>query len=606
MPLMPRLRVSAGNWRNYLSTALLISAFTIYVLTLPTSLVRASQTSIPPGHDTSVLQGETKDVAVTSIIQMGPPSANEGDTVTIQIGVVNNGSGEETFSVSLHDNTENKPIASKEITLDASSSTTASLDWDTCGASGGPPPPGPPTPGTIHSLTATAVLEGDSDSSNNSLSLLPGIWIIAAPEAPEIAFPEHLEIPQAKYGEELPLAVPLVQTESVALSSTFVGPVQGMKSLEASNALIQTEGEALSSVFKGPVDADDDLDLKDPDIGTLGSKLSEIFSAGVQTKVNDNFANPNIETISELLTRILSDNADARVDQFLLRPGIDAEIAPLTSIQIDDADSDSLSTLSGPDLQTEADPLTDIFSSEIEGNRTQMLSVPAILTDALPLAEIMSDITQDRVLNVFLAPTIETEAMSLTELFISPLTVMSTLGSKRPDINTSAIPLSVIFSGSVEARLANSIRKPEVSTEADPLSRLHVFGGAATYQPGQAMARPLVETTIDGTIRGRIKLQNDSNSLGAYVTIGDEVTFADRDGRFEAPAPTETFDLYIGAPGHIPVLINGFTLDSRESLEIPEVTLLFGDANSDGVVNIYDLAVAAFNYGETIRTVPAP
>ena len=119
------------------------------------------------------------------------------------------------------------------------------------------------------------------------------------------------------------------------------------------------------------------------------------------------------------------------------------------------------------------------------------------------------------------------------------------------------------------------------------------------------MARPLVKTTINGTITGRIKLHNDSSSLGAYVSLGDEVTFADRDGRFEAPVPTETLDLYIGAPGHIPVVITGITLDSRESLEIPEVTLLFGDANGDGVVDIYDLAVAAFNYGETIRTMSA-
>ncbi len=606
MPPMPKLQVSVGNWRSLLSDALLILTIVIHVLTLSTPLVRASQTYLPLGRENSALQGQTKDVAVTSIVQIGPPFANEGDTVTIQVGIVNNGSSEETFSVSLHDDTENKAIASKEITLDANSSTTASLDWDTNGASGGPPPPGPPTPGTIHSLTATAVLEGDSNSSNNSLSLLPGIWIIAAPEASEITFPEPLEIPQAKYGEELPLDVPLVQTESVALSSTFVGPVQGMNSLEASNASIQTEGKMLSSVFKGPVDADNDSELEDPNIGTEGGKLSEIFNAGIQSKVTENLANPNIETVSELLTRILSDNTDARVDEFLLKPGIDTEIAPLTSIQVDDADSDSLSSLSDPDLQTEAELLTEIFYSEIEGNRNQMLSVPAILTDALPLAEIMSDITQDRVLKVFSAPAIETEAMGLTEMFVSPLSAMSTLGSNRPDINTSAIPLSVIFPGSVQARLAHSIRETEVATKPDPLSRLHVFGGAVTYQPGQAMARPLVKTTINGTIRGRIRLQNLSGGLGAYVTIGDEVTFADREGRFEASAPTETFDLYIGAPGHIPVVITGITLDSRASLEIPEVTLLFGDANGDGVVNIYDLAVAAFNYGETIRTVPAP
>ena len=602
MKLLHKIDSRFCNLKKSLSFWLLFLASLVYGLALSATVVQSYHVPINPGLDTFILQGETRDVGVSSIVQVGPPFANEGDTVTIQVGVVNNGTGEEAFSVNLHDNTENKAIDSREITLAASSSTTLSFEWDTRGASGGPAPPGPPTPGTIHVLTASAVLEGDTDSSNNFLSLLPGIWIIAAPKAPEITFPEPLEIPQAELRTELPSEVPLIQTERVALSSTFVGPVQGLRMLKVSDASIQTEEKALSGLFNGPVDGSLNISMEDPNLGTQGKELSNVFTAGVQSKVIDNFANPNIETTPELLTRILADNTEARADKFLVKPGIDTEIAPLTRILIDDVDNDSLSTFASPPLQTQAEPLTDIFYSEIEANHNQFLSVPAIITYPLPLTEIISVLTQGRVLNTLSTPAIDTGAIGLTDLFISPLTAKSIRGSSGSDIDTSAVPLSIIYPGSVQARLAHSIRKPEVVTEPVPLSRPHVFGGAVTYQSGQALARPFAGATITG----RIKLQSVSSSLGSYMTIGDKVTFADRDGRFEASAPTETFDLYIRAPGHIPVIVPDITLDSGESLAIPEVTLLFGDGNGDGIVNIYDLAVAAFNYGESVRTLKAP
>ena len=137
------------------------------------------QTSASPGAPASLQSN--KDVAITSIGQVGPPFANEGDTITIRIGTINNGDSEETFEVSLRDVTDDLDIGSTSVTADAGASATVTLEWDTTGATGGPPPPGPPAPGSIHQLTATAVLDGDSVVGNNSLSLVPGIWIIAAP-----------------------------------------------------------------------------------------------------------------------------------------------------------------------------------------------------------------------------------------------------------------------------------------------------------------------------------------------------------------------------------------------------------------------------------------
>ena len=87
-------------------------------------------------------------------------------------------------------------------------------------------------------------------------------------------------------------------------------------------------------------------------------------------------------------------------------------------------------------------------------------------------------------------------------------------------------------------------------------------------------------------VTGRVKLQRTASSLGAYVEIGDEVTFVGRGGHFTASAPTEPFDLRIGAPGHLPVIVTDITLGPGDELDLATVTLLFGDADGDSVVDI--------------------
>ena len=103
-----------------------------------------------------------------------------------------------------------------------------------------------------------------------------------------------------------------------------------------------------------------------------------------------------------------------------------------------------------------------------------------------------------------------------------------------------------------------------------------------------------------------MKLQGRESSLGSYIQIGDEVNFVDADGTFRSAAPSGTIDIYVRAPGYIPVLIPNATINPGELLTVPEMTLPFGDANGDGRIDIYDLSLAAGNFGNTIRRLPAP
>jgi len=292
--------------------------------------------------------------------------------------VSNNGDGEETFTLELRDETENKLIASRQVTLAAGEATTVNIDWDTTGATGGPAPGEEVVPpaGTVHMLTATATLAGDTMGSNNSMSLVPGIWVIAAPIASEIEFPEGEKFRARKTGD-LASETPPIDTEVTPLAEVYVGPVESQGKLSPSA----------------------------PAISTASIPLSRLFRAG------------------------------------------------------------------------------DLI--EEEGYLDQ------------------------------------------------------------PDINTFA----------------------------------------AQDEPG--------------TIRGRIKLEGRTSSLGSYVEVGRQATFADQQGHFLIQRPAGNFDLSIKAPGYLSLEIYNLNVDKGEELVVPVVTLPFGDADGNGVIDIYDLTVAAGNYSRT-------
>jgi subtilisin family serine protease len=122
-------------------------------------LVRADNVinfSGPPSAD---------DVAVTSISIHSPVAVNS--TESIDVGVVNQGTMEETFDVSLTDNLEPFSVSGspQTVTLAAGVSTTVTFSW---------------TPGVLgdHGLTAAAsVVAGETDTADNSkdvtVSVLP-------------------------------------------------------------------------------------------------------------------------------------------------------------------------------------------------------------------------------------------------------------------------------------------------------------------------------------------------------------------------------------------------------------------------------------------------
>lgn len=172
----------------------------------------------------------------------------------------------------------------------------------------------------------------------------------------------------------------------------------------------------------------------------------------------------------------------------------------------------------------------------------------------------------------------------------------------RPDIATAPTSLTAPFIGSAQAQLSKSLTQPPLATAANAQQELFIGSAAVSYQSGRGFLNPFRR----GEVRGQVRLQSRDSSLGGYVQIGREVYFLEAGGTFRASAPSGFQDIYIRAPGYVPVLIPRVNINPGELLTIPELTLPFGDANGDGRVDILDLSIAAGNFGSTIRRLPSP
>ena len=96
----------------------------------------------------------THDVAVTAVD--APATVAAGTLVEVNVHVENQGSYQETFTVSLTDTTDNIEIGSTELTLDAGASATLPFNWDTTGLTGD------------HTLEAEAsAVDGETDTADN-------------------------------------------------------------------------------------------------------------------------------------------------------------------------------------------------------------------------------------------------------------------------------------------------------------------------------------------------------------------------------------------------------------------------------------------------------
>ncbi len=179
--------------------------------------------------------------------------------------------------------------------------------------------------------------------------------------------------------------------------------------------------------------------------------------------------------------------------------------------------------------------------------------------------------------------------------------------STPPDAVASPHPADITFGsesgeGVPKAAFSGAAAGPALATPPEALSRIFVGSAQAAHAGGLS---PVV-ISLPGLVQGVVRLQGQPNSLGGYVAVGDQVHFLDAGGRFSFPWGSGPADVWIKAPGHLPVLIPQADVAAGAVLTIPELTLPFGDANGDGRIDVLDLGMAAANFGDVTKPVPLP
>jgi hypothetical protein len=124
-------------------------------------------------------------------------------------------------------------------------------------------------------------------------------------------------------------------------------------------------------------------------------------------------------------------------------------------------------------------------------------------------------------------------------------------------------------------------------------------GAKVWAMPGQTPLRD----TVPGGVAGKAYLQGRSDHSGVTITIGETgkqgVSVAN--GSYAvADVPPGTYVVTATMPNYLYARRENVAVEEDTITTLPDVTLLSGDAKSDGVVNIFDLVIVGSNYTKSV------
>ena len=180
--------------------------------------------------------------------------------------------------------------------------------------------------------------------------------------------------------------------------------------------------------------------------------------------------------------------------------------------------------------------------------------------------------------------------------------LFGTLSPTPEELSVAPEPVKDLFISSHAVKFQSGLYQPNIESNGSALQKIFVANADATFGTSNSLEDPFQ----NGEVRGTVLLDYQSSSLGAYLAAGDLIFFANPDGSFHGMVPAGTLDLEVLAPGFLSVVMPGVLINPGETLTIPQVTLPFGDGDSDGHINIVDFAVVARNYGFTVHRMDPP
>ena len=110
--------------------------------------------------------------------------------------------------------------------------------------------------------------------------------------------------------------------------------------------------------------------------------------------------------------------------------------------------------------------------------------------------------------------------------------------------------------------------------------------------------------TGDAVIRSvGVGIQGMDDSTGTFLLVDGQRHFVDSNGGSSFTVAPGSHQVQIRAPGYLTVDIlsplgSDIVLNAGDLLIIPQLTMVYGDANGDGAIDVRDLAAGAANFGK--------
>ncbi len=165
-------------------------------------------------------------------------------------------------------------------------------------------------------------------------------------------------------------------------------------------------------------------------------------------------------------------------------------------------------------------------------------------------------------------------------------------GAARWDVvDSSGVPTTV-------GNRAGYGYQPQLGTELVAVHGVLCYdGGRYTIEPrGDSDIRP-VRPRPD--IVGEVRLERRAQWGGVIVQLnGLPIAVTEPDGSYAiSNVPPGTYPLRAYAPGYLVAERQGVQILPGNTITLPPVTLVGGDVNNDGVINVQDLIVISSNFG---------
>ena len=519
---------------------------------LPASLALAGQPTAP-GDDPDVAftkrdtgvgtaqDGEFHDLAVTRFEKPLPGSVITGDIVRLAFEITNQGSftGDETFNWSVEDRTEGVFILRRTgDSLARGFSMSGLISWDTTGASVG-----------NHELALSVEpVDGETSISNNTKTVIVDLTL------------------QPKHG--------VIVTDLVVLSGDGVTPV-GTADVQA-GLLLHVKVTMFNT---GDVPEDFTLTVSDTFnttiniIATLGLTIGSGNTITVSVPWNTPGVLPGDHSIEARATDSFPASSKSTVIKIVATERITFDGDIETNFALFPADPNGTPlVLMTPNVETQVAALTNRF---IRGH-------DALFGDGVALIDL----------------NIDTQVVALTNRFIRGHDALFGDGVAliAPNVETQVAALTNRFIRGHDALFGDGVALIDlnINTQVAELTNQFIRGHDALFGQNQVFLDPFANSRIRST---GIHIQRRSDSTGAFLRVDGQVHFIPANGRVDIPVKPGIHDIIITAPGYVYVALVDVQMAIGAVLEIPELTLPFGDANGDGEVGIEDLAFLGANFG---------